>query len=262
MTFSTVKWQEIWTKLIFSWNFNDKKSRCYLCQKKVVFRNILKSSWVPGCSFSEKNVAVSFLTDGIHCNFNESVMLTTPKCFFLSCSFSPITTTCNAVQLFSFLLPDHGRGRAEHTEDMRWCVWLEFPLWKALCICVVGMTKAQSILCMQVYKLLHRPCLEREENFIITWILCFPLAQLPVFPIDYSTLQPWKCTVRLTERRKFCSELEIGGKLRILEVPICLCPTPILLLCRICSEMTSLFPTVDQPSDEHCWPWLEWSFSM
>lgn len=143
-----------------------------------------------------------------------------------------------------------------------WCVWLEFPLWKALCICVVGMTKAQSILCMQVYKLLHRPCLEREENFIITWILCFPLAQLPVFPIDYYTLQPWKCTVRLTERRKFCSELEIGGKLRILEVPICLCPTPILLLCRICSEMTSLFPTVDQPSDEHCWPWLEWLFSM
>lgn len=143
-----------------------------------------------------------------------------------------------------------------------WCVWLEFPLWKALCICVVGMTKAQSILCMQAYKLLHRPCLEREENFIITWILCFPLAQLPVFPIDYYTLQPWKCTVRLTERRKFCSELEIGGKLRILEVPICLCPTPILLLCRICSEMTSLFPTVDQPSDEHCWPWLEWLFSM
>lgn len=84
-----------------------------------------------------------------------------------------------------------------------WCVWLEFPLWKALCICVVGMTKAQSILCMQVYKLLHRPCLEREENFIITWILCFPLAQLPVFPIDYYTLQPWKCTVRFTERRNF-----------------------------------------------------------
>lgn len=141
------------------------------------------------------------------------------------------------------------------------CVWLEFPPWKALCICIDGMTGKSTVYPLHASMQTTAYTLLRKRGKLYSYLdIMFPTSTVTCISNSFlyiTTLEVYHQTHR--EEEVVDLNWESGGRLRILEVPICLCPTPISLLCRICSELTCLFPTVDQPSDECCWPWLEWN---
>lgn len=73
-------------------------------------------------------------------------MLTTPKCFFYC--FAPFPQSQLHVMQFSLWDAYYQTVAEKELNTLKiWgpCVWLEFPPWKALCICVVGMTGKSTV---------------------------------------------------------------------------------------------------------------------
>lgn len=73
-------------------------------------------------------------------------MLTTPKCFFYC--FAPFPQSQLHVMQCSLWDAYYQTVAEKELNTLKICgpcVWLEFPPWKALCICVVGMTGKSTV---------------------------------------------------------------------------------------------------------------------
>lgn len=103
------------------------------------------------------------------------------------------SNTCNTPEWSRWWLPDSDREITEYIKDKR----TTCMAWTLSVTCFYHVKGARHekqndslSLRTQVCKQLYTLRLEGREKFIITWVFCFPVAQLPVLPIAHYTVWP------------------------------------------------------------------------